>query len=128
MPKVCNSNHTAHAVQTAARIRQFSAWVAEEPPALEYDEQGEILLSNELFAWISKTGACCNWLFAGDAQSMALAYAETRKSENTFHSVFNSLDERGRGLFLDMLRSIASGKAGVMDAFHQFEQDFNAPA
>lgn len=128
MPKVCNTNHTPHAVEATARIRQFAKWSEQEPPALEYDEQGDILLTNGLFAWISETGACCNWLFSGDAQSMALAYAEKRKSENTFHKAYASFDERGRGLFLDMLRNIASGKAGVLDAFKEFEQDLNAPA
>lgn len=128
MNKVSNSNLTPHAVESAARIHKFGEWSEQEPPALEYDEQGDILLTNELFAWISKTGACCNWLFAGDAKSMALAYAEKRKTENACFDLLHTLDARGRSLFFDMLRSIAVGGADVNAAFKDFEQGLNEPA
>ena len=128
MPKVCNSNHTPHAVEATTRIRQFAEWMEQDVPPLQYDEQGDILLSDDLFAWLSDNGACYDWVFAGDPKAMALVFSEKRKSENTFHKAYASFDERGRGLFLDMLRNIASGKAGVLDAFKEFEQDLNAPA
>lgn len=94
------------------RVAAHCEWFEMEPPKLEYDGDGpdEVLITDELMDWISKSGGSYDWLLVGDPRGMALAFEEKYRSVREFEALLYELDKDARTFVIGVVRELLDGK------------------
>ncbi|MFA3915948.1 hypothetical protein [Ruegeria hyattellae] len=72
------------------RIDAFCDWNDCEPPDLSFDDDGSLLLTDNIVGWCREQGASIDWIVCGDPKGMVRTY---RKACEEFRPVKENLKE-----------------------------------
>ncbi|WP_372572681.1 hypothetical protein [Ruegeria jejuensis] len=101
------------------RIDAFCDWNDCEPPELSFDEDGSLLMTENIVDWCREQGASIDWIFCGDPKGMAAAF---RKNSEEFRPIKKELEE----LNPEQLRTVTVAMKAYIAGIAPLEQTMEA--
>ncbi|MCL6283609.1 hypothetical protein M3P21_08665 [Ruegeria sp. 2012CJ41-6] len=101
------------------RIDAFCDWNDCEPPELSFDDDGSLILTDNIIDWCREQGASIDWVFCGDPKGMAAAF---RKSCEDFRPIKKELKEMNP----EQLRTVTVAMKAYIAGIAPLEQTMEA--
>lgn len=98
------------------RIALFAKWFDLEAPEIETNDEGKILLSDDLYNFISTEGASFDWIFLGAVKGMVHSHRQECKSSKKLQKTIGALDDVEIQYLLKAFRFNDEGLASFEDA------------
>lgn len=109
-----------------ARIDAFCRWFSCDQPNIERDEDGNILLADDVIEWCSDQAVSIDWIICGDPHGMASVFRDKYLAENNFMNIVKKLDKTEQALLLSAMKANADGQVPFEVAFEAFKAQVKA--
>jgi hypothetical protein len=93
------------------RISAWCEWFGLDELKLKRNRKGQVLLNDDLVAWLYASGTSFDWIVVGDARGMAAAFRKSERDLRQFEDVLKRFDDTEQQLLLDALK--ASQEDGI---------------
>lgn len=94
-----------------ARISQFCEWFELEVPKTR-SHRGDILMTDELFKWLTTSGASWDWIVSGDARAMATVARRIWLEQLEVIDAFRGASDLRRKQATAFLKTVATARPG----------------
>lgn len=107
------------------RIAEWCAWFDLAPPKLRV-RKDSVYMNDELWQWLRNSGTSFDWVFCGDARSMAHIFRQRELETMKFNELLSGFDATEQDLMLEALKAHRSGKITFDEAIAKFQTDIAA--
>lgn len=105
-----------------ARIAQHCEWFGVEPCKIR-SQNASVILTDELFDWCHRNGTSFDWIFLGDARSLAAVFKSRCDADREAGELFRNFDAEEQA---EMIAAMQKSKSSDQQSFEGIMQDFAA--
>ena len=103
------------------RLAAWADWFGLDPAPMHRDEDGDLLLDDDLLTWMLASGASIDWLVCGDLRLMAARYRHECLTERRFAETLDRFDDAEVKFLVAALKAHGEGLVPMEDALGAFK-------
>ena len=107
------------------RIAAWSTWFNVPAPTLKH-EDGDILLTDELYEWILSSNASFDWLFLGDPHGMAAAFKREEERTRPMRQLLAKFDNVEQEIIVNKFEALNGGSLTFDAAMAEMKAEIDA--
>lgn len=99
-----------------SRMDWFAAHFEVKPAALELNEQGDVILTDELLEFCDREGVSLDWIILGDVAGLVAAHREKYRQEREFVQLMKPLSDGEKNALTIVLKMTMEDGVDIKEA------------